>query len=212
MISWLYTLLFGQQYAVSSDTRNILWDSLKGLTAWVQQILQNTADAWQNVYMRLWNLDSGTWGLGQAVYWKFWRLYKLDIPYIRKVAADRSTRIEQWAQRNFTYVMKRLGEVRSEAWGWIVALTFLVKDVLFPLLMRLITTLATQMRDWAFVAWDLVTHPPKLANILFWPLFAVFKLNPFAIGRTIGDWALKLVLSEFIRSSQLVEEIVTDIF
>ena len=212
MISWLYNLIFGQQYAVSGDTRNLIWDSLKGFTAWVQKILQNTADAWQSVYMRMWNLDSGTWGFGQQTYWKFWRLYKLDIPYIRKVAADRSNEIFHWANNYISYVSKKADGIRNQAWIWVTALTFMVVHVIVPLLMRLITTLATQMRDWAFVAFDLVTHPLKLSNILFWPLVSVFQVNPFAIGRIIGDWVLKLVLHEFVKSSQLVEEIITDIF
>lgn len=212
MITWLYNLIFGQSYAVSGDTRNLIWDALHGFTSWVQKILQNTSDAWQNIYMRMWNLDSGTWGFGQAVYWKFWRLYKQDIPFIKKEASDRSDQIFHWANNYIGYVINRVNSIRSEAWLWIVGLTFMVVHVIIPPIMALLHTLADQMLKWAFVAWDLVTHPPKLASLLFWPLFAIFKVNPFAIGRTIGDWALKLVLAEFIKSSQLVEEIITDVF
>lgn len=212
MISWLYNLIFGQQYAVSGDTRNMIWDSLKGFIAWTQKILQNTADAWQSVYMRMWNLDAGTWRIGNAVYWKFWRLYRLDIPFIKKEASDRSNEIFHWANNYIGYVINRVNSVRNQAWLWIVGLTFMVVHVIVPPIMVLLHTLADQMLKWAYFAWYLLTHPPKLADILFWPLFAVFKVNPFAIGRTIGDWALKLVLAEFIKSSQLVEEIITDVF
>lgn len=211
MIQWLYNMIFGGAYAVGSATQQIMYDVLKGMQGWIQDLLTNEKFSWSKMSAAGRRLEYGTWVFGRQVSFRLWWLRWVGLQWVSDYAKGLVLQLRGWAQALFTYLNNRVNDLRNQTWIWIVALTWTIVHVLLPPILSAIATLVKQMLQWAYVAWYFITHPPSLAALLFWPLFAIFKLNPFTIGRTVGDWAFKLVLTQFVASSKLAEQIITDV-
>lgn len=64
---------------------------------------------------------------------------------------------------------------------------------------------------WAWTAWWWVTHPDKLAAVLFWHLIRLLEDNAWIVAGILGKFVLALILRNARRVAGALEQIVTAI-
>lgn len=204
---WIKKYIFQQQPGSLGDINNSLGDLATSLRTYFAGIL----NALLNLAGSARDLRNQTGAFNQAVAGKLWWLYRWGFVALRQQVFAKFLTDERWESQWHDRIAGWIADVRSSLASDIASLIkWVTVAILIPFTLAL-HTLAKQMIEWAFAAWDLLTHPPRLAGILFWPLFGVLAADPWAVGRTIGDWLVKLVYQNMLRSVTLLEQIMADV-
>lgn len=113
--------------------------------------------------------------------------------------------VVKWAAGRIAHAVNLAEHLVSAAMKWVL------QHVWHPL-MGFVQDIYSKLRKWALAAWQLLTHPIKLAEIIFWPLWYVFEQLAPKVARRIGKWVAELVLHSLIKMVGVVEDILAAVF
>lgn len=204
---WIRRYVFGQAPGTLTELSSAQADlatSLRDYFAGILNALINLAGSARDQ-------RSASNKLTQEIANKLMWLYEAAWLFNRQQFLARFAQDEAVGNARYRQLLAGLAAAASQLHADMVALIkWILLTVVAPILLSL-KVLGEQMIKWAFAAFDLLTHPPRLAGILFWPLFGVFALDPWTIGRQIGDWLVKLVYQNMLKSATLFEQILADV-
>jgi hypothetical protein len=211
MLDWLFNTVYGLYGRVSGATKDLIHSVIRGLMGALNAVAGNMWAAWWDMVWASQVASSVIGWFGGGIYQNLEFIYNTMIRLIweniRRLYAELAAAVVKlW---NDTWAL--VWNLRTEAFGWVGwALDWVKKSVWDPLWWW-VQDLYQKMRDWAYTAWYLVTHPDALADIMFWPLFWVFGRSAYPLARMIGDWLLRTALQNSVQSLELVEGIITDV-
>lgn len=118
----------------------------------------------------------------------------------------------QWAEHHIsqlaTWAYNHISNAVKSAWHWVEgAKTWVLHHVWRPL-EHLATYVWHHLTQWAHTAWWAVTHPAKLANLVFWDLVNLVQRNAWKLARQFGQWVTELVMANILRFVHLAEDII----
>lgn len=210
MLDWIKNLYYQAFVGVPSQVAHWVLDQLKHVVAWLENVLGSHKSRWGDIWQSARSLASGVDALGRETYWMLWRIRRQQVPGVvawagRRFTADehtgaaRYTYLRQLIQRNYNTEKSDLSSFKR----WLLLL------VVAPILWTL-KTIGEQMIKWAFFAYQLLTAPLKLANILFWALISVLEANFWEVAAKFGEYVARLVWANMPKTLQIIEQIITD--
>jgi hypothetical protein len=116
-----------------------------------------------------------------------------------------------WVERAVKWAAEHIAHLAKQAWHWVEnAIKWVIHHVARPI-WAWIKHVGAHILHWAHTAWNLLTHPIKLAELLFWPLWFFFEKIAFKVARRIGRWMAELVLHNLIKLVHLVEDVLAGV-
>lgn len=116
-----------------------------------------------------------------------------------------------WVENAVKWAAKHIAHLAVEAWDWVENALKWVRDHVLRPLEHLLAYVWDHLTRWALFAWHLLTHPLKLAEIVFWPLFKFFEHVAWDVAKKIGEWLALIVLHSMVKIVHLVESIIADV-
>jgi hypothetical protein len=94
----------------------------------------------------------------------------------------------------------------------IAGVTDWVITTVYDPLSAAVKLVAANLLKWGFTAYQYITHPQTLADLLIMPLITSLQNNAYAIARLIGDFIVTALRANAVKIAKLLEDIVTDVF
>lgn len=173
-----------------------------------------------------WGVIKSAWGAVSSAVTALWKtieafateaanfLYTLvthTIPSVFKKIAHAAVQAWNWVENAVKWAAKHISHAVQQAWHWVQNAIKWVHHNLISPIWTWIKHTGQHILHWAHDAWSLITHPAKLAEILFWPMWWFFTHVAWKVARKIGVWVTELVLHNLVRMVNLVEGIIADV-
>lgn len=211
MYGWLLNWIYGQAVPALVDLYNWVRGVVLALASRLDDLFTQqkfawlgnwqALDAWSRSHNRV--MNSIKYRLG----WLYVHGFIEQGNYLHNLIIND----EAWSRRWFDTLLADVIYVKNFGiWQLQQFSKWLFQNTIVPIQGQL-HDLKDEMLKYAIAAYSLVTDPPKLSGMLFWPLFNIFSADPFTIGKTIGDWLAKLVWANTVRTIHLAEQILTDV-
>lgn len=211
MLQAWYSFLAQNPLAYAVDIATWLQAAFYWLMSQLDNQTQGQQNGWTGSYQAFSMWQSNHNRLLASIRYRLTWLYTYAYLGMGRWVSRKFIENEKWSAYWHDHLWRYITWVADRIYYMINSLTRWVENSVYKPLFAKVVLLGQQMKDWAYFSYELLSHPPKLADLTFWPLFGVFQQNPFTIGRTIGDWVAKLVYSQTVRSITLVEQIITDV-
>jgi hypothetical protein len=203
-----YGWVKGQLEALWHRVVHFVYGVVHGITGWLIGLFGVVLWAWNHLVEAVTFVAEGIAEWASEVGSFLWTLVSHTIPHIFKSIAHAVKQAWHWVENAVKWAAKHIAHLAKQAWHWVEnALKWVNNHVLRPL-EHLAAYVWHHLTKWAHDAWYLVTHPLKLAELLFWPLWYVFEQVAWKVARKIGKWLAELVLHNLVRMVNVVEDIV----
>lgn len=208
MLNWIKGYTDRWTGAVGTEVRDLVHWGLHALAGVVYGVFGHVGKAWGELLAGL------QWMHGQAdqyVSWTLTHLHQLVIVDIPRLAGDALAGLQRalaWATSLYKLALAGLDRLRADAQQWVRdALKWVQVNVYDPLLAR-IRQAESDLLKWGFYAYDLLTHPDRLAGLLIGPLVAAAEAAFWTLAGPLGTFALRLIVANTARLLALFEAIV----
>lgn len=212
MLNWLDNFFHRVTGTIGSGVSAAVHWALHGLASVVFAVFANVKKAWAVTLGAMAALHRALDLFGAAVVtWMHW-LWKVEIP-----------RILRWAAKELALLAADLAKLRDWAvselhklTAWITAelhavYQWVIRDVLTPLT-NTIKTVYQDLIKWGYYAYEYITHPDKLAELLIMPIVSKLEKYAWVIAKQLGTFILALISANIGKIAQLAEDIITAVF
>ncbi len=208
---WAWGQVSGAAESLWHKVVHWVWGIIHGVVGWVEGFWGLIERAWGWLTEAIDFVVHEIEAFAGTVAHLFWVFVNHVIPSIWKWIAYHAKQAWHWVENAVKWAASHIARLAAEAWHWVEgAVKWVTNHVLRPL-EKLASYVWNHLTQWAHEAWYLVTHPAKLADLLFWPLWYVFEHSAWSIGRKIGQWLAELVWHNTLRLIGAVEGIIADI-
>jgi len=90
----------------------------------------------------------------------------------------------------------------NDVTGWVV------RDIWGPL-KRFLDMTWCDLLKWGYTAWYYITHPDKLAALIFWYIVSLLEVNAWEAAKLLGTFVTALFLHNIRRVALLLEDIIS---
>lgn len=209
MFDWIAGFVARWAGSVPAAVRDLVHWAVHALAGVVYTVFGNVGGAWHALFTAYhWVLTSGT----DFVKWVVTHLTYLIRTWLPRIEA---TALALWhdalafASRLYHDVLSRLDQLARLARRWVDdAIAWVEVHVLDPLLAD-VAQLRADLLKWGYYAFQLVTHPDRLAAIVGDALISWAESQFWRIAGPLGSFVLRLLLVNARRFAQLLESIVT---
>lgn len=211
MLDWLYNTVYTLYGRLPGSVKDLINSALRGILGALNAVAGNMWTVW-------WDMVAMAQSLPGIVKWAFNGIYhaldwllNVEIAHIWNLLQPLWLQVQKLTKKVVELIAQAIADVTAKVWRWVQdTITWVNQHVWLPL-WGWVQDLYDKMTRWAYTAWFYVTHPDALAEVLFWSLWGVFTRNALTVSRSIGEWALRMVLQNAVTGVKLVEQIITDV-
>lgn len=211
MFNWLWNTIYGSGQRIANSILNLIHEVVNGLMGALGAIYGALWGAWWDMLWAASALVGIVEWFCRPVMYAIWDINREIADYLYPIINGLKRRIINGLAALETKVagwVKEAVTSATNAVNWL--LSWVVRNVWTPV-KAWVDDLYRKMSAWAYTAYFYVTHPDALARVIFWALWGVFTENAWAVGEVLGEWFLRLVLANVVRSARLVETIIADV-
>lgn len=211
MLDWLYGVVYTIFGSISGAVKDFVHSVVRGLIGALNAVAGRMWSAWWEM-VAIMRVAGGVflWFCGGVYHALAWLMNDF-VSFVTSSIGGIYHVIFNTAKRLAAQIVQAVTDLAATAWRWVQdAIGWIVQNIYTPLA-NAVADLVDKMTRWAYTAWFYVTHPDALAQVIFWALWGVFARNAYSVARYVGEWALRLILTQTISSVQLVEQIVSDV-
>lgn len=170
-------------------------------------------------------LRSWRWFLYALTFWAYEEIHFAEDVwnFARRVVRVYIPRLLHWAWgwilflRKLTLTLyddaiRALVALRKLAWSWILALWHNVLKYVWDPLKRYADMIWHDLLKWGYTAWYWITHPDKLAGLLFWHIIGWLEFYAWQVGKRLGTFGLSLVRNNLHKFLVLIEDVIAAVF
>lgn len=211
MFNWLWNTIYGSGRRIANNILNLIHEVVNGLMGALGAIYGALWAAWWDMLWAASALVGIVEWFCRPVMYAIWSINREITDFIYPIMAGLRRRITDGLAKLETTVAGWVKDAITTATNAVNGLlSWVVRNVYTPV-KAWVDDLYRKMSAWAWTAYYYITHPDALARVIFWALWAVFQQNAWAVAEITGEWLLRLVLANFVRSVRLVETIVADV-
>ncbi len=207
MLSWIKDFVGRWAGRVSGDVIDLVHWAVHALAGVVYTVFHHVGQAWHDMFAAGNWLRQTAWLFGIEVFHHLRHIVVVDIPHLFDWARARLAALEHWALAWIHRILSDLAALRHWAASALDSLRHWAASALDALRHWAASIIDMLWRKYIYPAWYLVTHPDKLAAILFWWLVGLLEDNAWAVGRRLGQFTVALVWHNALRLAQLAEDI-----
>lgn len=207
LLSWIGGLAGRFLGTVGQDVVNFVHWSIKGVIAIFGFVFHAVGRAWDDVGGAALNLYHYVGEFTRAVWWRLRYLFRVAIPRLFRWIGHEITRVikllDHWVNRLLAFLralrawaVREFNAVRS----WVIT------HIYRPLL-RSLTAAWHWLEHEGAILWFYITHPDKLAALLFWHITDFLEANAYAAARRLGRFFLALFMANARRVAAVLEDI-----
>jgi phage-related protein len=187
---------------------HLVHDVVHGVIGWLESLFHIVSGAWAWMLGAASTVEHAIAEAAEAVGGWIWAFVTHTLPSIWRKIEHAVQSAWHWVENAVKWAARHIAYLAKKAWHWVENAIKYVYHHFIRDIWRWIKHTGQHILHWAHTAWYLVTHPLKLAELLFWPLFAFFERVAWKIARKVGKWLAELVLQNLIKLVHLVEDIV----
>lgn len=209
MFDWIAGFVARWAGSVPSAVRDLVHWAVHALAGVVYTVFGNVGGAWHLMFTVLhWLFTSGSdfvkWVVTHLTY-----LVKVWLPRIEATALALWRDALAFATRLWHDAITRIEQLTQLARRWVDdAISWVVTHIWDPLTAD-IRQLRADLLAWGYFAYQLLTHPDRLAAIVGDALISWAESQFWRIAGPLGSFVLRLLLANARRFAQLLETIVT---
>lgn len=207
MFAWLRRTFDSVAGRVDSTVRGWVSDLLNGLYGYLHNVFADVTAAWNRFTGALYSTLLQIGRLADSVYKQLYRIIRVTVPAIineyRRLVHDAVTfasGVYDYAVRNITAAVHYAERLVSDAINWIRV------NLFDPLQAGLLDALRWITHNGA-VLWDYITHPDKLAALLFDSLIVLLERNAWSVADRLGKFFISLIFKNLTRFITLIEDV-----
>jgi hypothetical protein len=209
MLDWLKGYVARWAGVVDSATRDLVHWAVHALAGVVYAVFGNVGRAWHDLFtayhwVRSTAADLVGWIVTHLTY-----IVKHDLPLLAhsilsywRDALNFATSLYHAALRAVESLAKVARRWVDDAIGWVIT------HVYDPLLADA-RQLRSDLLKWGYTAWQIVTHPDRLAAIVGDALISWTEQQFWRIAGPVGTFALRIVVANLRKFVALAETIIT---
>lgn len=212
MWKWLGTVFGWALTAVGGPDISVLHDVVHGVWGWISRVFGHVGKAWHNMF------NAGGWihlalaHFGLESLAAVWDIIFIRIPRVVSWAWNHlqrlwvfATRIADNLKRAIIDLILRIAVAVHNAIRW-------VRDHVWVPLKALIDTALKWIRTAGELVFYYITHPDKLAALIFDSLIALLEREAWNIGDKLGKFFLALIVHNLRHFVNLLEDILMAVF
>lgn len=211
MLSWVSKVLKQAKGDVSAAAHHLIYTLLHGVTGILHALFGNVEKEWKRLWSIALSFDHGLWYFVRAVGHGLHHILCVMIPHLATwiwgVIVGLAKEVEKfvkWMLSKVDYILKLIDHEIDALRDWVLQHIW---DPLFGY----IKDLYDKLTKWAYTAWYYITHPQKLADLLFWYLWNTFTRQIDSALLRMGDWLTRWFLANVIKAAAIVETIIANI-
>ena len=209
MLDWIAQFIGLWSAVVPQAIRDLIHWTVHALASVVYTVFGDVGKAWGMLWGAIHWVLTAELHFVQAVFDKFVAIIKHYFPALYKWAAAAIKLVDDYARFVWRELIAGIALVRA----WVVTLIndvrlFVYRDVWLPLV-GITKQLRADLLKWGYTAWYYITHPDKLAPLLFDPLITLLEVNAWRVGQRLGQFTLALIVHNARRVAQVAEAIIT---
>lgn len=209
MLDWIAGYVARWTGQVEQSTRDLVHWGLHALAGVVYAVFGNVGKAWSDVLTALKWAHREADSFAGYVVGHLAAIVTVDIPRLWSYATAAVKALEQLALRYYHAALAAVQVAEHLAAAAVKsALVWVAAHVYDPLLARA-KQLEADLLRWGYYAYQLVTHPDKLAAILLGSLIAFAEASFWRIAAPAGRFALRLIVAQLPAVLRLAEAVVT---
>lgn len=196
----------GWQWAVQK-----VKEGLHALTSWIQTIVSHVGDAWDTMVDGFVAVRHALNWLASEVYGTLGWVIQSAIPGVYRWAsgqlstlAGRVQGLAQWAARTVAGLIDRIAHAAQAVQRWVTA------NVYRPLA-GWVKDIYVKLREWAWTAWQLVTHPQRLAALVWRYIVIEIANGADWTAKWLGLFVVRVWLNNLPRLVGFVESFFADL-
>lgn len=209
MFDWIAGFVARWAASVPAAVRDLVHWSVHALAGVVYAVFGNVGGAWHKLFTALHWLYTSGYDLAKWLVTHISYLVKVWLPRLEAAITAAWRDALAFASRLYHDVLGRLDQLTRLARRWVDdAIAWVVTHVLDPLAADA-RQLRADLLKWGYFAYQLVTHPDRLAAIVGDALIAWAESQFWRLAGPVGQFVLRLLLANARKFAQLLETIVT---
>lgn len=211
MLHWIHKVLHKARGHVGRQVHHLIYTLVHGAIGHIIAIFNQTRKGWRYLARRTYDFEHHLWHLGQeiddALHYAICVLARDMAHWIIREIVYAWTGLRVLAKdtrRLDDYLKHLIHSLIDDVRDWALRHIW---DPLWAWVQQLIAW----AKDWAFTAWYYITHPEKLAALLFWYLIAYLERHIVDVIERVGEWALRWFIAHLMLVLHLVETTITRI-
>lgn len=209
MFDWVKDFVERWAGQVAAPVRDLVHWAVHALAGVVYAVFGNVGSAWHDVFAAARWIESTATDLVHWIVTHLTWLIKHAIPALGQLILHYWRDALNFATSLYHDLQRGLQQLTGLARRWVDDALAWVHDHVWAPLVADAKQLRNDLLKWGFFAYDLLTHPARLAGILVLPLIAAAEAVFWQIAAPAGEFALRLVLANARRFAQLAETILT---
>lgn len=211
ILGWIEDHTVGYLRAGWQGAVGLVKDAVHALAAWVGGIISHVGGAWDFMVDGATALYHGLNWLGSEVYGTLSWVARVAIPDLARWTAGevsalvgRIVAVLRWTAGQVADLVGRIAHAVASLTQWVVA------HVWTPLI-GYVRDIYAKLKQWAYTAWFYVTHPDKLAGLLWRYVVVEIAAGFDWAARYIGHFVVITFLNNLTRLVGFVESFLADI-
>ncbi len=208
MLDWIAGYVGRWSGEVVDATRSLVQWGLHALASVVYTVFGNVGKAWGNIIDTIADLYTEARNFATEVaHTLYWIVHLYVLPLVNRLTADFHTALT-FAESVLKYARLAIDAVNHAlAAGLQDVRTWADRNIFAPLTAA-IKTVEANLIKWGLFAYDLLTHPEKLAPLLIRALITAAEDIFWDIAAPIGEFAFRIVVKDLNRWLKLAETII----
>jgi hypothetical protein len=211
MIDWIKKVYNAAKGVIPSDVRKWVHNLVAGVAGVVHTVFGHVGREWDEIWRWAAALAAGAEHLASGLSHFYSLIVHKWIPAVRAWASRELSSLRKYAEHVLRWASDHLNSLYHTVQGWISSLTKLTLKHIWDPLYAYVKDIYKKLTDWAYTAWYYITHPDKLAALLYLHLVTLVKRNIWDLARDFGEFGAKLFLSNVPRVITLIEQIIADV-
>ncbi len=212
MFGWIGRIWQWGVSNVGDPVASWVHDFVRGIFGWLATLFGHIGEAWHAVFTVGVLLFHAAEAFGHAIWEEFYRLFVIALPRLIRWAGHELTLLGHAIRALYNRLVRdvinlyhHIAHAISGAIHWVVTHVYdpLKRDIV-------------QAWDWITKRGELVfyymTHPDKLAMLIFDSLLELLEREAWTVGRKLGRFFLSLVVHNLRQFVLLIEDIVMAVF
>lgn len=207
LLSWVGGLAGRFLGTVGQDVVNLVHWAVKGVIAIFGFVFHAVGRAWLDVGGAALNLARYAEDFGRAVWWRLRHLFLVVIPSLARWIRYEAVRLVKLIGHWVNVLIRFVNQLR--AWAvreFNAARNWVITHIYRPLLRSLTIAWHWILHEGA-VVWFYISHPDKLAALIFWHLIDFLEANAWRAATRLGRFGLALLRANARRVAATLEDI-----
>lgn len=207
MWQWLANVTGWGILNIGGDVTRWVRDLIHGVFGWLTSAFGHVGDAWHDIFgsaSAIW-LSVEHFGLANLAV--LWHIINKQIPRVFEWAFNHFKQLLDFANRIWRdlnlwvkQLIARIEQAVANALKW-------VRDHVWVPLKAFIDGILKWIHDRGEVLWFYITHPDKLASLIFDALIALLERTAWDVGGKLGKFFLALIIHNLRHFVSLIEDI-----